>query len=155
MKPFKHSIISFSIHRLPAFTFIELLLSMSLLVILLFLGQQIYGIFVKFQQNYVREVSATYDAALLQHQIDRDIQSAYMIQALSTQKICLTDIQGLARYCYELQDSVLIRTENIRKQSFPFQGQLQFPDSDQYFGLVDTMRSLTYLFWLPQRSRVK
>lgn len=116
---------------------------------LVLLGGYVYGIFHQFQKQYELRVDQTYDAALVQSMIQKDVSRSRDYTQVNETQLCIEAKHF--HVCYSLTDSFLIRSFDTQVDTLFFQGQWQAFDR-QRFRLHDQIHQISYSFSLPKRA---
>lgn len=105
--------------RKPAFSLIEVLISMSLMGVLISLGGQLYLSLQELHGRYVSAQLASLEAAHLQHRLLQDLARAEAVLAMDSVRLELWSHEGF-QVSYERRDSCLLRLSRQGKPArFP------------------------------------
>lgn len=143
-------------YKVSGFTLLELLVSMALTTMVFFIGQYIFSAFKGFALTYDSAVDYTYDLGILQHQIDRDLQTAKKWEYKEElDSWCIEYGLDDSGPCYSFESGEIVRTWQESSVSWKFQGEFGMQDSLQQWVLTDTVHKLSMRFSLPKEGKVK
>ncbi|MEO0468215.1 MAG: type II secretion system protein [Bacteroidota bacterium] len=138
-------------HRLKGFTLVEMLLALALTSAVLTLGFFTFRTFIQFQIRYEIKVNATYDTALIHHQLQQDLLKATQLQ-LQGGNVLLFDPNQELLIRYQSKDSMLLRFIDQRSDTLFGKGSLSIHSNQQSLIWIDPLTGEN-LFPLPKRAR--
>lgn len=143
-------------HRLKAFTLPELLTALALVSLVMITGAAVYRVLTQLQRHYQQQVDDTYASARLRHMLAGDVYKAWSLD-WQADSLLLLDRWEEPILRYHLSDSLLLRVGvgNQQIDTFAFSGQWGLPVEMGTLTLIDTLRSVSYIFRLPNRSETR
>ena len=136
---------------LKGFTLLEMLLALALTSAVLTLGFFTFRTFLQFQIRYETKVNATYDMALIHHQLQQDLRKATKLQ-LQAGNMLLFDANQELLIRYQSKDSMLLRFIEQRVDTLFGKGSLSIHSNQQSLIWIDPLTGEN-LFPLPKRAR--
>ena len=136
---------------LKGFTLLEILIALALTSAVLTLGFFSFRTFLQFQIRYEQKVNATYDTALIHHQLQQDLRKATQLQ-LQGGNVLLFDANQELLIRYQSEDSILLRFVDQRVDTLFGKGTLSIHPNQQSLIWTDPLTGEN-LFPLPKRAR--
>ncbi|MEO0470840.1 MAG: prepilin-type N-terminal cleavage/methylation domain-containing protein [Bacteroidota bacterium] len=137
--------------HLKGFTLLEMLLALALTSAVLTLGFFTFRTFLQFQIRYEQKVNATYDMALIHHQVQQDLRKAAQLQ-LQGGNVLLFDAKQELLIRYQSEDSMLLRFVDQRVDTLFGKGTLSIHFNQQSLIWTDLITGEN-IFPLPKRAR--
>jgi type II secretory pathway component PulJ len=150
MRPFRHRFTK----RLTGFTLLETILALSLSAAIVSTGGRIWQILGQVHGHYQAGQQQEYQRVRLQIFLEKDGRQAQYISLFPKAGWALLDRKRDTLAQYRYQDPWLIRLAAKQRDSFSFQGRLQYLPQMQGILLEDTVRQLDYqhLLWPKARA---
>ncbi|MEL6194341.1 MAG: prepilin-type N-terminal cleavage/methylation domain-containing protein [Bacteroidota bacterium] len=140
--------------KLSGFTLLELLVAIALTSLVFILGQYIYVAFHQFHVQYEGRVDHTYELSQIQYSLDRDLQSASIIQWEEEHVLCLKNEEEVLSH-YHLYPKEISRTVEDHMTSWEVSASWELEQTSAGFLLVDSLQNLQLRFFLPAKATAK